>query len=158
VQGRSDLHTVEVEIIHRGNIRLCLPPNEPYAIRLATIAGLSFMPIESPTITHQYATQPLSSNTDRKARKVEQSYAPVSIHIIIERQLLVLLDVPTCEDAHPDVLPDRPFCDVAVWATAVVRETPDSASFRGVNELLLCVAKVACEPCGWVELVRGISQ
>ena len=60
---------------------------------------------------------------------------PVSVDVVVERQLLILFDVPLSVYPHSDMLPNRPFRYVAIRIAAVVRKTPDSASFRRVDEL-----------------------
>lgn len=61
--------------------------------------------------------------------------SPVSIHIVVERQLFVLLNVPFREDAHPDILAHSPLGYVAVWATTVVGETTNATILRSIDEL-----------------------
>ena len=61
--------------------------------------------------------------------------APVSVHIIIKRQLFVLLDMSICKDAHPDTLAHLPLGDVTVRAAAVVSETANAASLGRVDVL-----------------------
>jgi hypothetical protein len=60
---------------------------------------------------------------------------PITIDVIVERQFLVRFNRAIRENAHPDVLSDRPLCDVAVWVAGVIRETTDPAALRGVDEL-----------------------
>jgi hypothetical protein len=60
---------------------------------------------------------------------------PVSVYVVVERQLLILLDRPTCKDAHPDAFAYLPLGDVTVWATAVICETANAASFGRIDVL-----------------------
>jgi len=60
---------------------------------------------------------------------------PITIDVIVERQFLVLLDRAIRENAHPNVLPDRPLCDVTIWVAGMIRETADPAALRGIDEL-----------------------
>ena len=43
-----------------------------------------------------------------------EDYTPISVNVIVERQLLVLLDSAVCEDAHADVVANSPFRDIAI--------------------------------------------
>lgn len=65
-----------------------------------------------------------------------KAHSPISINIIIKSQLLILPNLPHREYPHPYVLPYRPLRDVAIWVTAVVRESSNTAFFGGVYELL----------------------
>jgi hypothetical protein len=60
---------------------------------------------------------------------------PITIDVIIERELLILLDRTIRENAHPDVLPDRPLCNVAIRVARVVRESTDSTTLGCIDEL-----------------------
>ena len=60
---------------------------------------------------------------------------PISIDVIVERQLLVLLDGAVREDAHADVLSDRPLRDIAIGIAAVVGETADTSALGSIDEL-----------------------
>ena len=119
----SDPRTIKVEIIHSGNVRLRLASNETNAIWLATVTRLCLM-AEGASISRSVI------------RVDNQTILPVSVDIVVEREFLVLLDVPVCEDPHAHVMADCPFCYIAIRVAAVVRETPDTASFCSVNELL----------------------
>ena len=50
-------------------------------------------------------------------------------------ELFILLDIPLGKYAHAHFGADGPFCDVAVWIAAVVRETPFAPALRGIDEL-----------------------
>ena len=65
----------------------------------------------------------------------EARYLPVSVHVVVERQLLVLLDGTVREDAHADMLPDRPLRDIAIGIAAVVGETADTPALGSIDEL-----------------------
>ena len=65
----------------------------------------------------------------------QKSYSPIPIHIIIKRQLFILLHIPLRKDPHPYFRADGPFRDVAVGVAGVVREAADPAAFGGVDEL-----------------------
>jgi hypothetical protein len=60
---------------------------------------------------------------------------PVTIDVIVEREFLVLLDRATRENAHPDVLPDRPLCDEAIRVARVIREPADPTALSCIDEL-----------------------
>lgn len=60
---------------------------------------------------------------------------PIAVDVVVERQLFVLLDRTVGEDAHPDVVPDSPLRDIAVGITAMVSESTDTATLRGVDVL-----------------------
>jgi hypothetical protein len=60
---------------------------------------------------------------------------PIAIDVIVERQFLVLLDRAVRENAHPNVLPDRPLGDVRIRVTGMIRETADPAALRCIDEL-----------------------
>jgi hypothetical protein len=47
----------------------------------------------------------------------------------------VLLDRAARENAHPDVLPDRPLCDIAIRIARMIREPTDPAALSGIDEL-----------------------
>jgi hypothetical protein len=64
-----------------------------------------------------------------------EKYAPITVHIVVKRQLLIPLDVPIGENTHPNVVSNRPFGNIAIRATTMVGETAYAASFGGVNEL-----------------------
>lgn len=64
-----------------------------------------------------------------------RTFVPVSVHVVVERYLLVLLDIPLGEDTHPDPVPNEPFCYIGVGVTAVVCKTTDAAPFGCVDEL-----------------------
>lgn len=61
--------------------------------------------------------------------------APVAVHIVVESQFFVLLDIPAGKNAHAYVAPDGPFCNIAIRAAAVVGEAPDASAFSGVYKL-----------------------
>jgi hypothetical protein len=60
---------------------------------------------------------------------------PVTIDVIVECQFFIPLDRAIRKNAHPNVLPNRPLCDVAVRIARVIRETADPTTLRCVNEL-----------------------
>jgi hypothetical protein len=60
---------------------------------------------------------------------------PITVDVIVERQLLVLLDRTIRKDAHPNVLPNRPLCDVTIRIAGVICETADPAAFCRIDEL-----------------------
>ena len=62
-------------------------------------------------------------------------YSPISVDVVVEGELLVLLDKPVGENAHPDVLADGPLRNITVRVTTVVCETTDSTAFGSVNVL-----------------------
>ena len=60
---------------------------------------------------------------------------PISIDVIVERQLLVLLDGAVREDAHADVVANSPFRDIAIRIAAVISKSTDAPALSGINEL-----------------------
>ena len=68
-------------------------------------------------------------------QRVAARILPITIDVIVERQFLVLFDRAIRENAHPDVLPDGPLCDVRVRVARVICETADPAALRCVDEL-----------------------
>ena len=65
----------------------------------------------------------------------EARYLPVSVHVVVERQLLVLFDRPIGEDTHPNVLPDCPFCNIAVGIATMVGEAAFTPALCCIDEL-----------------------
>lgn len=63
------------------------------------------------------------------------NYAPVSVHIVVKRQLLVLHYLPLRKNTHSDVWPNLPLCDMTIWITAVIRESTDASTFSSIDEL-----------------------
>lgn len=47
----------------------------------------------------------------------------------------MFLDIPLREYAHPNMDPNGPFCDIAIWVAAVVGKSPYAAGLCGVDEL-----------------------
>ena len=121
--SENALRTIEVEIVHGGNVGLGLASDEANAVWLATVTWLRFMTEEDGLSRCMFHVG-------------NQTLSPVSVDIVVEREFLVLLDVPVCEDPHAHVMANCPFCYIAIRVAAVVRETPDTASFCSVNELL----------------------
>ena len=60
---------------------------------------------------------------------------PVTIDIVVERQLFVLLNRPVGEDAHSDAVANGPLRDVAIWVTTVVGKPANTTALRRVDEL-----------------------
>lgn len=61
--------------------------------------------------------------------------APVAVNIVVERQLLVHLDIALREDAHAHLAADGPLGDDAVRLARVVEEASLAAFLRGVDKL-----------------------
>ena len=61
--------------------------------------------------------------------------APIAVDVVVERQLLVSLDIPLGEDAHPHMVPHCPLRHIAVGVTAVVREPPNASAFGRIDKL-----------------------
>ena len=61
--------------------------------------------------------------------------APISIHVVVERQLFVLEDIPLREYTHPDSVTDVPLGNITVWVAAVVGEAADASALGCVDEL-----------------------
>jgi hypothetical protein len=82
---------------------------------------------------------------------------PITIDVVVKCQFLVLLDRAIREDAHPNVLPDRPLCDIAVWVARVIRETANASALCGIDELRTSNENrgVARMKCGRAEEKRG---
>ena len=68
---------------------------------------------------------------------------PIAVHVVVEGQFLVHLDIAFREDAHPDVVPHSPFSDVAIGIATVICEAPDPTTLRRINELLCSVRTLA---------------
>lgn len=60
----------------------------------------------------------------------------VPVDVIVEGQLLVLLNIALCKDAHAHPLAYSPFRNVAVGVAAVVGKAPDAAVLGCVDELV----------------------
>lgn len=71
----------------------------------------------------------------RVACSRRESFIPIAIDVVVERQLLPLLDWAVGEDAHPDVVSNSPLRHIAVGIAAVVGEPADTATFRSVDIL-----------------------
>lgn len=63
------------------------------------------------------------------------SIVPVTINIVVEREFLASCNVSLSEDAHPHVLADVPFCDVAIWGAAVVHKSCFATLLRRIQVL-----------------------
>lgn len=61
---------------------------------------------------------------------------PISIHVVVESQLLVFQDISLGEYTHPNLVTHLPFCDVAVGVTAMVGETTNIAFLCRIDELV----------------------
>lgn len=72
---------------------------------------------------------------------------PVSIHIVVERELLVFEDFAFGEDTHTNFVSNIPFGDIAVGVTAVVRESANVAFLGGVDVLSQKSQYMRLEPC-----------
>ncbi len=112
--------TVKIKIIHRRNVRLGFTTDVPHTVWFTAIASLRF--VSSQDVRKENSTPTMHS-------------VPVAIHVVVESQFFVLLDIPTGEDAHAYVAPDSPFRNIAIWAAAMVGEAPDASAFSGVYEL-----------------------
>ena len=72
----------------------------------------------------------------RSARSARKENAPVTIDVVVERELLVLLDIALSEDAHAHLAPDGPFGNEAVGVARVVEESTFAAALGRVDELV----------------------
>jgi hypothetical protein len=137
---REERHTIEIKDIHSGDICLRLAADETNALILAAITRLRIMSVISvPSV-------PLPQPACKWAAPI----LPITIDVIVERQFCVIFDRAIRENAHPDVLPDRPLCDVAVWVTGVICETTDPAVLRCVDELRRAGQGAVCTSPIWV--------
>lgn len=60
---------------------------------------------------------------------------PITIHIIVERQFLMLLNITFSKNAHSNMLVDGPSCDIAVGVATVVSKSTNSSALGGIDEL-----------------------
>ena len=72
-----------------------------------------------------------------KNRRAAPIYVPISIHVVVERELLILLYPTLGEDAHPDSLSYSPFCDITIRRAGMIREAPDATPLGCVDEFIL---------------------
>ena len=63
--------------------------------------------------------------------------APITVDIVIERQLLVLLNLSLGINSHPHSRSDRPLRDITVGITAVVCESSNTAALCCINKLCI---------------------
>lgn len=112
--------TVKVKIIHRRNVRLGFSTDVPHTVWFTTIATLRFVS---------------GQNVRNENSRPTKYSVPVAIHIVVESQFFVLLDIPAGKDAHAYVASDSPFRNIAIWAAAMVGEASDASAFSGVYEL-----------------------
>lgn len=75
------------------------------------------------------------THTVRLATVARLCVVAIPVDVVVERELFVLGDVSSGEDAHADVLPNGPFRDVAVRATAVIGEPADAAPLSRIDVL-----------------------
>jgi hypothetical protein len=61
--------------------------------------------------------------------------SPISVNIVVERDLLPLENIPLREDAHPQSAADDPFLHLAVRVARVIGESSDPALLRCVDVL-----------------------
>lgn len=62
-------------------------------------------------------------------------YEPVAIDIVVERELLVLLDIAFGKYTHSNMSPNSPLGNIAIRIAAVVCKTSDSTALCRVYEL-----------------------
>jgi hypothetical protein len=60
---------------------------------------------------------------------------PVSIDVVVERELLFSLDVPLGKNPHTDAFSDDPFGNVAVGVAGMICESTFATAFRCVYVL-----------------------
>ena len=65
----------------------------------------------------------------------KEAHRPVSIDVVVERQLLVLQYSPLGKNPHSHSVPDGPFCNETIGVAAVVCKPPDPAFLGRVDEL-----------------------
>lgn len=75
--------------------------------------------------------------------RVASDDIPITVHIVVESELLILLDVTISKDAHANMGSNSPFGYVAVWSAAVIQKSSDASSLGGVNVLLLIMPEEA---------------
>lgn len=73
--------------------------------------------------------------SERTAYSRWKNVLPITVDVVVKRQLLVLLDRTVGENAHADVVPDSPLRDIAVGITAMVGEPTDTTTLCGVDVL-----------------------
>ena len=66
---------------------------------------------------------------------LREFHEPVSVNVVVERQLLVLQYGPLGKNPHSHLVANGPFCDIAIGVATVVCESPDPAFFSRVDEL-----------------------
>lgn len=120
--------TVDVEIVHSAEVGLRLATDVADAVRFAAVAFLRDVSV------HQgLHSRSARSPNDRLAD--ERTDAPIAINVVVERQLLVHLDIALREDPHAHLTTDSPFGDDAIGVARVVEEATLSAFLRRVDEL-----------------------
>lgn len=62
--------------------------------------------------------------------------SPVSIDIVIERQLLIGFDVALGKDSHTHLVANRPLGDHTIGITRVIQESTLASLFSGVDKLM----------------------
>jgi cobalamin biosynthesis Co2+ chelatase CbiK len=62
---------------------------------------------------------------------------PITIHVVVESELLVPLDITAGKDAHADMASDGPFGYVAIWSAAMIQKPADASALGSINILLI---------------------
>jgi hypothetical protein len=73
----------------------------------------------------------------RNEIRIASDDVPITVHVVVESELLILLDVTISKDTHANMGSDSPFGYVAVWSATVIQKSSDASSLGGVNVLLL---------------------
>jgi hypothetical protein len=137
---REARHTIKIKVIHSSDICLHLAANETNALILAAIAQLHIITVISA----------LSVPLPQPACKWVVPILPIMINIIVECQFCVLFDCTIQENAHQDVLPNRPLCDIAVWVAGVIHKTTNPAALHCIDELRHAGQGIVCTSPIWV--------
>jgi hypothetical protein len=122
--------TLEIEIIHRSNVRLGLSADISNTFGFTTITRLCF-------VTASRKTEVCESNWDTNIIKRHRN-APITIDVVIESKFLIFLHLTTGEDTHAIVVSDGPFGYITIRRTAVVQKPADTSSFGCIDVLYHC--------------------
>jgi hypothetical protein len=112
--------TIEIEVIHAGEVGLSLASDEANTVWFSTVTKLWIV-----------AFQRGESGYEPQGA----SNLPVVIDIVVERQLFVLFDSTVGKYAHANMASDSPLCNIAVGTAAVVRKPADASSLGCINEV-----------------------
>lgn len=124
-----DTQSIQEKIIDTTNVRLSLAADIANAAWLATVAYLCFV-------------AGLVSSIRAKDSFLN---SPISIHVVVKGDLLIVMYIPLGEDTHPQPPPYNPFLDFTVGVTRVICKSADPTLLRGIDVLnkSACVAATA---------------